>query len=112
MYKIGSIVEGKITGIQKYGIFVALDDNYTGLIHISEISHSFVKNIEDYISNEDVIQARIIEIDEESKHLKLSIKDLANPQELFTNTKKGFKSLQENLKPWIEEKLAEINKLD
>ena len=112
MYKIGNIVEGKITGIQKYGIFVSLDDNYTGLIHISEISHSFVKNIEDYISNEEVIQARIIEIDEESKHLKLSIKDLANPQELFANTKKGLKSLQENLKPWIEEKLAEINKLD
>ena len=112
MYKIGSIVEGKITGIQKYGIFVSLDDNYTGLIHISEISHSFVKNIEDYISNEEVIQARIIDIDEENKHLKLSIKDLANPQELFTNTKKGFKSLQGNLKPWIEEKLAEINKLD
>ena len=42
MYKIGDTVKGKITGIQKYGIFVAVDNEYTGLIHISEISNAFV----------------------------------------------------------------------
>ena len=37
-YKVGKIVVGNVTGIEKYGIFVCLDDYYTGLIHISEIS--------------------------------------------------------------------------
>lgn len=37
-YKVGKIVKGTITGIQKYGIFVDLDNYYSGLIHISEIS--------------------------------------------------------------------------
>ena len=101
MYKIGDTIKGKITGIQKYGIFVAVDNEYTGLIHISEISNAFVKNIEDYISPDELIEARIIEIDEENKHLKLSIKNF--------NAKRGFKTLKENLKPWMDEKLAEIN---
>lgn len=108
MYKIGDTIKGKITGIQKYGIFVAVDNEYTGLIHISEISNAFVKNIEDYISPDELIEARIIEIDEENKHLKLSIKNF-NSAEEFINAKKGFKTLKENLKPWMDEKLAEIN---
>ena len=43
-YKKGEIVTGCVTGIEKYGIFVSLDDYYSGLIHISEISSFFVKN--------------------------------------------------------------------
>ena len=43
-YKKGEIVTGCVTGIEKYGIFVSLDDYYSGLIHISEISDFFVKN--------------------------------------------------------------------
>ncbi len=108
MYKIGDTVKGRITGIQNYGIFVSLDDNYTGLIHISEISNAFVKNIEDYINPNELIEARVIEIDKEHKHLKLSIKEF-NSSNDFYNSKKGFKSLKENLKPWMDEKLAEIN---
>ena len=45
--KIGDIVFGKVTGIEKYGIFLSLDDNINGLIHISDISNSFIKNIND-----------------------------------------------------------------
>ena len=46
-YKVGSTVTGNITGIEKYGAFVSLDDYYSGLIHISEISEGFVKDIND-----------------------------------------------------------------
>ena len=42
-YKIGDIVDGKITGIQNYGIFVNINNEYNGLIHISQVSNSFVK---------------------------------------------------------------------
>ena len=44
-YKVGMTVYGKITGIKPYGAFVKFDDNVSGLIHISEISHGFVKDI-------------------------------------------------------------------
>ena len=108
MYKIGDVVKGYITGVQKYGIFVSLDDEYTGLIHISEISHAYVKDINDYLNDNNIIEAKVIEVDEENKQLKLSIKNLHNNKEEFFTSKKGFKSLKENLKPWMDEKLAEL----
>ena len=58
--KIGDVVFGKVTGIEKYGIFLSLDDNINGLIHISEISNSFVKNVEDYASIGETIKAKVI----------------------------------------------------
>ena len=45
------IIKVKITGIKKYGAFASLDDNYNGLIHISEISYGFVRNINDYLQD-------------------------------------------------------------
>ena len=56
-YAIGKIVTGKVTGIEKYGIFVNLDDYYSGLVHISEISDSFVRNIDDYVNIGEYIKA-------------------------------------------------------
>ena len=112
-YKIGDIVDGKITGIQNYGIFVNINNEYNGLIHISQVSNSFVKNINDYVKVNDVIKVKIINIDDKNKRLKLSIKDLnyKNDSIKFEDSNKnGFKSLQKQLNPWIKEKLAEINK--
>ena len=43
--KEGQIVKGQITGITRYGLFVSLEDDYTGLVHISEVSDKFVKNL-------------------------------------------------------------------
>lgn len=109
-YKVNDIIKGKITGIESYGVFVAIDKEYSGLIHISEISNSFVKNINDYVSLGEEINAKVIEVNEKEKHLKLSIKDLNynNDEIQFIAAKKGFNSLKENLKPWMDEKLAEI----
>ena len=49
MYKLGDIVYGKVTNIVGYGAFVSIDDEYTGLIHISEFSDNYVKNINDFV---------------------------------------------------------------
>ena len=48
-YEKGEIVLGCVTGIEKYGIFVNLDEYYSGLIHISEVSSSFVRYIHDFV---------------------------------------------------------------
>lgn len=47
-FKVGDVVSGKIAGIQSYGAFVALDNSTQGLVHISEITHGFVKDIHDF----------------------------------------------------------------
>ena len=49
-YEIGQIIKGTVTGIEKYGIFLNVNNKYTGLIHISEISDKYVKNVEDYVN--------------------------------------------------------------
>ena len=75
-YQVGDIVTVSVTGIEKYGIFVGLDEYYSGLIHISEISDGFVRNINDYVNLGETIKAKILEIDEEELHIKLSIKNM------------------------------------
>ena len=74
--KIGDIVRATITGIQKYGAFALVNDKYDGLIHISEISSGYVKNINDYIKIKDEIYAQVVDIDKENNKLKLSIKNI------------------------------------
>lgn len=107
------IIKVKITGIQKYGAFASLDDNYNGLIHISEISYGYVKDINDFVNIGDNIYAEVVKIDDDNKQIKLSIKDIdykKNGVKLkrMAETKRGFKPLQENLEPWINKKIKEI----
>jgi general stress protein 13 len=107
------IIKVKITGIQNYGAFVDIDEEYDGLIHISEISYGFVKNISDYLNIGDNVYAEIVEIDNESKQVKLSIKDIDYKNngariKRMAETKNGFTPLKNNLDRWINEKIKEI----
>lgn len=116
-YKKGTYVIGTVTGIEKYGIFIKLDDEYNGLIHISEIAKTYIKNINKYVSVGDQIKVKIIGIDEKNKHLKLSIKNfnyrnLNNNRIKIEETKTGFKPLQEKLYSWIAKKIELIRKND
>ena len=90
-----------------------IDDKYSGLIHISEISSGFVKSINDYVAIGDKIFCKVLEIDEDNKQLKLSIKDINyktdGSEKLESQIKKGFKPLKDNLPIWTEEKLKEYN---
>lgn len=113
-FKVNDEVTGIVTGIETYGIFVNVDD-YSGLIHISEISDNFVRNVGDFALVGDKIKVKIIEIDEKNKHLKLSIKCLAEEKkktkkENILETSTGFSSLQNSLEDWINIKINEINK--
>lgn len=113
-YDKGKIVTGQVTGIEKYGIFVSLDEFYSGLIHISEISDGFVKNIKDYVNIGETIKAKVVETDEDNYHVKLSIKNMnykikrrnATP---LKETELGFIPLEKKLPSWIDEKLKELN---
>lgn len=110
-YTEGKIIKGTVTGIESYGIFVSCDDFYTGLIHISEISHGFVKSIADFVSVGDIIYVEIIGVDDRLGQLKLSIKNIDFKMNIKARKRKiietgsGFTLLYEKLPFWIEENL-------
>ncbi len=112
-YKKGKIVKGTVTGIEGYGIFVSLDEFYSGLIHISEISHAYVKNINDFVNISDIIYVEVLEVDEDMSRLKLSIKNIDYKRnEKFRKTriketKSGFQTLKLKLPGWISRNIEE-----
>lgn len=111
----GKVIRGTVTGIESYGVFVSCDDYYTGLIHISELSHNFVKNITDFVNIGDIIYVEILDVDEELGHLKLSVKNIDYKKKVFIRKKRinetslGFKTLEYKLPIWIEEAMKKIN---
>ena len=114
-YKKGDYVVCSVTGIEKYGIFVELDNDYSGLIHISEISNSYIKDIDTFTNVGDKIRAKVLEVDKDNKQLKLSIKNvnyksLVSKRTKIVETESGFTPLKDNLDTWIKDKLADINK--
>ncbi|MED4783770.1 S1 RNA-binding domain-containing protein [Brevibacillus choshinensis] len=62
--EIGSKLEGKVTGITKFGAFVELPGNVTGLVHISEIADTFVKDIHDFLKIGDMVIVKVLNIRE------------------------------------------------
>ena len=113
-YQKGKIVQGVVTGIETYGAFVAFDEFYSGLIHISEMSHGFVKDIHDFVKVGDIINTEILDVDDNLFQLKLSIKNI-NYKNVKTAKKKniietpsGFKTLGQKLPIWIEESVKKI----
>lgn len=71
--ELGSIVEGKVTSITNFGAFIELPNNQTGLVHISEISSSFVKSVSDHLQEGQVVKVKVIDLGRNGK-LGLSIK--------------------------------------
>ena len=111
--KVNDIIEATVTGIQKYGAFVLINGKYDGLIHISEISSGYVRNINDYIKIKDKIYAQVVDIDRENDKFKLSIKniDYRNDGKIINNDdnfSNGFEPLKNHLDLWINEKIKEI----
>lgn len=129
-YEIGSVHTGKVTGIQAYGAFVALDEETQGLVHISEITHGFVKDVNEHLKLNDEVQVKVLSIDENSGKISLSIRatqeaPVEEKKEAVqrkpkkrqatvkteTETPQGFNTLKDKLEEWIEQsKREEIKK--
>lgn len=68
---VGAIVEGKITGITKFGAFVEIEKGVNGLVHISEISDSYVTDVADFLEKGDVVKAKVLSTDDGKISLSL-----------------------------------------
>lgn len=76
---VGEILEGKVTGITKFGAFVSLPDGTSGLVHISEIANTFVNDVHDFVSEGQTVKVKIIGVNENGK-INLSIKKAIPPE--------------------------------
>ena len=116
MYEIGDLVIGTITNIKPYAIFMSFEDGSQGLLHISEISDSYIRDIEKYGSKGDQLKIKILSIDPSNGFLRVSLKQVPIEESFSTHsngkrkapevTNEDFKQLEENLPKWIEETLA------
>ena len=107
-YYKDEIVEGLVTGIEQYGIFVSLDEYYSGLIHISEISDGYVRDVNNFVNIGETIRVKVLDSDDDTFHVKLSIKNIDyrinRDKSKIQETGSGFEVLKNSLNKWIEEK--------
>ncbi|MDO5602826.1 MAG: S1 RNA-binding domain-containing protein [Oscillospiraceae bacterium] len=71
--EIGSIVEGKVTGVKKFGAFVELPGGATGMVHISEVSNQFIEELSDVLSEGQTVKVKVLSVSPEGK-IALSMK--------------------------------------
>ncbi len=118
-YSVGQVVQGVITGIMPYGAFVKIDNYTDGLIHISEISDSFVNDVSLFLKQGEKVVVKIIDVNRESGQLKLSLKAVQPSRRNHLryrnlnsiNKRIGFKSLKDKLPEWIEKETEHENQL-
>ena len=78
-YEVGQVIEGKVVQIKEYGAFVELEPGLDGLVHISEVAHKRVENINNELQVGQVVNVKILEIDKDRKRISLSIRETIDP---------------------------------
>ncbi len=96
-YNEGDVLTGKVTGIQPYGAFVALDENTQGLVHISEITHGFVKDVNEFLSVGDEVQVKVLQVDEKKGKISLSIRATQKRRRYSNKRVQGAKRVPQQL---------------
>lgn len=76
--EVGAILEGKVTGITKFGVFVDLEEGRTGMVHISEVASAYVKEIRDFVTEGQTVKVKVLSIGEDGK-ISLSMKKAVPP---------------------------------
>ena len=104
-YQVNEIIQGTVTRILPYGAMMVFEDETMGLLHISEISDAYIRNIYRYLKVSAVYQVKILSVDNDKKFLKVSLKAV-NEEE-----KRRAIGLNERNQAFIDSKLL-INKLD
>jgi S1 RNA binding domain protein len=98
---VGSILEGVVTGITNFGAFVQLPSGETGLVHISEVADSYVKDINDFLKKSDQIKVKVLSVDGDGK-IGLSIRQ--------TLSKPSRRSFRHEDRATFEDKMAKFLK--
>ena len=114
-FVIGELVIGKVEAIRPYAVFMSFSDGRNGLLHISEISDAYIRDIERFTSVGDLIKVKVLLIDGTNGFMRVSYKQVPE-EEMFTTHTNGkrqvpnikdddFKVLEERLPVWIDKAL-------
>ncbi|MBF8438195.1 S1 RNA-binding domain-containing protein [Halanaerobiaceae bacterium Z-7014] len=98
--EVGTTVEGKVTGITNFGAFVELPGGETGLVHISEVANTYVKDITNYLKEDETVKVKVINIDDDGK-IGLSIKQLKDPADRKDHAPK--RSFDEKMEDFLKQ---------
>ena len=118
-YKLNDLVIGEVINVKPYAVFLTFEDGSQGLLHISEISNSYIRDIEKYAAKGDKIKVKIVSIDENNGFMRVSLKQVP-PEEAFSShvnsarrvpvvDETAFAPLQEKLQDWIDSTITKIN---
>ncbi|MDR1532095.1 MAG: S1 RNA-binding domain-containing protein [Clostridiales bacterium] len=106
----GAIFQGKVLRIRPFGVIVSLPDRGQGLVHISHISSSYVKNIEEHVSVGDIVKVKVLAVEPDTGKVSLSIKEAqSDPPE----APRPNLTFEEKFKEWLKvsnERQAGLNK--
>ncbi len=126
--EVGTVLEGKVTGITKFGAFVELPGGKTGMVHISEVAPTFVKEIRDFVTENQTVKVKVMSISEDGK-VSLSIKKAIAPaprtsapaprasrpgnyewQASRKNDASSFEDMMSRFKQTSDEKMSDLKK--
>lgn len=116
--RIGDKITGTISGIQSYGVFVKLDNEHQGLIHISELKHGFVSDLKEKYKVGDKVEVIVMDIDEYNQKISLSMRAL-QPENIGRpilhkhfwidyRNKIGYKTVAQHIEAWKREAIERI----
>ncbi len=108
----GRTCKGKVIGITHYGAFVKLEDGTNGLIHISQVSDSYVSEVGDFLSVGQDVQPRILSVDEKGR-VSLTLKTNKESQPMLfklPRTPEDFEGMLEQFKTVSDEKLNALRR--
>ncbi len=119
-YEVGQVVLGTVINVKPYALFLEFEDGVTGLLHISEISDSFIRDIEKYGTKGDQMKVVIVSIDDSNGFLRVSYKRVPsdetysshtnNVRRVPDTTSEDFAPLAEKLPEWIADTLEKAKK--
>lgn len=121
-YEVGQLIIGTVTNVKPYAVFMQFDDGVEGLLHISEISDSYIRDIEKYASKGDKIKVAVVSIDGSNGFLRVSLKKVPPEDSYSTHVNNGrqsiktdetdFKPLADHLDEWIKTTLEKAKEED
>lgn len=115
-YKIGEDILGIINQVRPYALFLTFEDGTNGLLHISELSDDYIRDIEKFGSVGDQLKVRVLSIDPTNGFLRVSFKAIPESERFSTHqnqnhmvpkvNKEEFSDLEKKLPEWISETLS------
>ena len=117
-YQVGDLIIGSVISVKPYALFLSFEGGVKGLLHISELSDAYIRDIEKYGSVGDEIKVKVLSIDPANGFLRVSVKRIPEAEQYSTHVneariylderEKDFSVLAQNLPTWISNTLKKV----